>query len=518
MAEVFISHSSADSEIAKMLYHQLEARGISCWISSKDIIPGEDWAKSINDAITKSSVFLIIYSKNSAKSTQVPREIGLAGARNLCIIPYKIDNTKLEGEFEYYLLNSHWITADVAKNDYKIDELCNAVYSATGKKTTSNSTYINTVNITEIKDNTVVYAPINIKKYKVQIAAAVILLILIFIIIGASRSSDKNKIEPQNDTSINVVIPTDENTIGTTKSLVTETTTEAQPANPNISAVPADLMPYEYNRTDILDNDFEKSVTVAGTEYNTAVVLNANYYDNQVMFNVGGEYQKMAFSAGRVDGSDYEKDVIVRIWLDGEEAEPFKVVKAELPNNYEYDITGVKHIKIAADSTHSSPQIAFTDFYLCKNIDDEVPSSASLTFDTKLDKLNIPSDLMPYEYHRTDILDNDFEKSITVAGAEYNTAVVLNSNYHENQVMFNVGGEYQKMTFSAGRVDGSDYEKDVIVHIWLDGEEAEPFKIVKSELPKNYEYDITGVKHIKIAADSTHFSPQIAFTDFYLTK
>ena len=42
MAEVFISHSSADSEVAKMLYRQLEARGISCWISSRDITPGEE--------------------------------------------------------------------------------------------------------------------------------------------------------------------------------------------------------------------------------------------------------------------------------------------------------------------------------------------------------------------------------------------------------------------------------------------------------------------------------------------
>ena len=156
MADIFISHSSIDSAVADYLCQQLEARGISCWMAPRDIKPGEEWAKAINDAITSSSAFLVIYSKNSASSTQVPKEIGLAGARKCYVIPYKIDDTPLTGEFEYYLLGSHWIVADIHKKDYKIDELYNILSSVKSSKGTGNGsgTYINQVNVTEIKDST----------------------------------------------------------------------------------------------------------------------------------------------------------------------------------------------------------------------------------------------------------------------------------------------------------------------------------------------------------------------------
>ena len=104
MADVFISHSSKDHDVAEHICNELEKKGIKCWMAPRDIAPGEEWAKAINTAITTCSSFVIIYSANSAQSTQVPKEIGLAGAKGAYIIPYKIDDTKLTDEFEYYLL------------------------------------------------------------------------------------------------------------------------------------------------------------------------------------------------------------------------------------------------------------------------------------------------------------------------------------------------------------------------------------------------------------------------------
>ena len=80
MAEVFISHSSNDAAVAQALCGILEQNGISCWMAPRNIMPGEDWATAIAKAITTTRVFLIIYSVNSAASTEVPKEIMLAGS------------------------------------------------------------------------------------------------------------------------------------------------------------------------------------------------------------------------------------------------------------------------------------------------------------------------------------------------------------------------------------------------------------------------------------------------------
>ena len=197
MADVFISHSSVDHLIAEQLCAQLEARGISCWMAPRDIRPGEEWAKAINEAISSSSVFIVIYSKNSAQSTQVPKEIGLAGARKSYIIPYKIDDTPLNGEFEYYLLGSHWIIADVARNDLKINELYNVISAY--KMKLGQPPMVNQVHVTEIHDSEVRYYPEKKKSAVPIIIAAMISLVIIIctivivFVVNHNKDSDSGR-------------------------------------------------------------------------------------------------------------------------------------------------------------------------------------------------------------------------------------------------------------------------------------------------------------------------------------
>lgn len=150
MSDVFISHSSKDSEIAEMVCRFLEERGLSCWMAPRDILPGSDWAASINTAITASRVFLVIYSANSAASHQVAREVALAETRqNVFILPYKIDDTSLSGSFEYYLTGAHWIAANIAQKDYRFEEMYAIIAGMTGKsvQNITNNTYIDHLHI-----------------------------------------------------------------------------------------------------------------------------------------------------------------------------------------------------------------------------------------------------------------------------------------------------------------------------------------------------------------------------------
>lgn len=123
MADVFISHSSKDKEVADKVCAALEAKGLKCWIAPRDIVPGSEWAVAISNAIAEIKAMVVIYSENSQQSTQVPKEIALAEKRGKCILPYKIDDTELTGAFEYYLSGSHWIVAKPKKDEYKLDEM-----------------------------------------------------------------------------------------------------------------------------------------------------------------------------------------------------------------------------------------------------------------------------------------------------------------------------------------------------------------------------------------------------------
>ena len=147
MADIFISHSSKDKAVADTLVSMLEAKGLKCWIAPRDILPGTEWAASINNAISETKVMIVIYSANSASSSQVPREVNIADKKNKFIIPYMIDATELSGSFEYFFTGAHWIIAQPLDNNYKTDELYTAITSSPGF-----------MNISDTIDLTITYA------------------------------------------------------------------------------------------------------------------------------------------------------------------------------------------------------------------------------------------------------------------------------------------------------------------------------------------------------------------------
>lgn len=123
---VFISYSSHDKNVADAICHFLEGNGIPCWIAPRDILPGETWAGSIIKAIRNCSVMLLIYSKNSNESGQVANEVDKAFSNGKTIIPFMMDQTPLNDDFDYYLSRKHWL---LAYPDYKtrFADLLNAV-------------------------------------------------------------------------------------------------------------------------------------------------------------------------------------------------------------------------------------------------------------------------------------------------------------------------------------------------------------------------------------------------------
>ena len=113
---VFISYSSINKAVADAICHELEEYGIACWIAPRDITPGKTWAGNIVQAIRDSSLMVLVYSADSNRSSQVANEVDKAFSYNKTIIPFMVDDTPMNDEFDYYLSRKHWL---IAYPDYK---------------------------------------------------------------------------------------------------------------------------------------------------------------------------------------------------------------------------------------------------------------------------------------------------------------------------------------------------------------------------------------------------------------
>lgn len=123
---IFISHSSRDREAADRLVKDLERRGIPCWISSRDIGPGEDYQGAIVTALEAAPAMLLLFSTNANNSREIPRELSLASARRKPMIPVRLEDIVPSGALEYQLTNAQFIDLFQNYND-AMERLCLAL-------------------------------------------------------------------------------------------------------------------------------------------------------------------------------------------------------------------------------------------------------------------------------------------------------------------------------------------------------------------------------------------------------
>ena len=99
---VFMSCAREDSERVVPVYRALVAAGFLPWLDIEDLLPGETWAASIQNAIREANFFLVFLSEASAsKRGYVQKEISLALDVSLehqegetYIIPVRLDSVE----------------------------------------------------------------------------------------------------------------------------------------------------------------------------------------------------------------------------------------------------------------------------------------------------------------------------------------------------------------------------------------------------------------------------------------
>lgn len=75
--KVFISHSHETKALAKKVGEALERVGLEAW-NDEQILPGDNWAQKIADALRESQAMVVLLSPASFHSTMVLREIEYA--------------------------------------------------------------------------------------------------------------------------------------------------------------------------------------------------------------------------------------------------------------------------------------------------------------------------------------------------------------------------------------------------------------------------------------------------------
>ncbi len=108
-ADIFISFASQDARVARTICTALENRGFSCWISARDIQPGENFQSSIVRAIRGAKVLLLVFTANSNRSEEMTKELALASQQKLMVVPLRVENVDPSDAFAYEFATRQWI-------------------------------------------------------------------------------------------------------------------------------------------------------------------------------------------------------------------------------------------------------------------------------------------------------------------------------------------------------------------------------------------------------------------------
>ena len=121
-ADIFISFPGKDRKVATTLCAALESRGFTCWISARDISPGDNFQVAIVRAIRKAKVMLLVFTANSNQSEEMSKELALASQQKLAVIPLRVEDVTPNDAFAYEFATRQWIDF-FADWEYAIDQL-----------------------------------------------------------------------------------------------------------------------------------------------------------------------------------------------------------------------------------------------------------------------------------------------------------------------------------------------------------------------------------------------------------
>ncbi|NJC06693.1 tetratricopeptide (TPR) repeat protein [Sphingomonas kaistensis] len=129
---VFISYATADRDKALAICEAMERRGVSCWISCRDVEPGENYQEAIVHAIRGARALVLVFSEAANNSNEIKKELSLVSRFGIPLLALRIEDVEPSDAFAYELSTRQWIDA-FAGWDRSIDALVARVARLGGK-------------------------------------------------------------------------------------------------------------------------------------------------------------------------------------------------------------------------------------------------------------------------------------------------------------------------------------------------------------------------------------------------
>lgn len=117
---IFIAYAMEDAAHAEALFCALSARGFAAWLDRRRLLPGQNWPRSIEEAITISDFFVACFSRRSVQKRggfQAEVRYALDCAKrvpldDVFIIPVRLDDcrvpARIQKETQYVDLFPDW--------------------------------------------------------------------------------------------------------------------------------------------------------------------------------------------------------------------------------------------------------------------------------------------------------------------------------------------------------------------------------------------------------------------------
>jgi hypothetical protein len=97
---IFISHCHEDGDFAELLKLRLEKEGFQVWIDTDRLKIGQVWREEIDEAIRKSTAFIVIMTPEARNSEYVTYEWAFAWGVNIKIFPIQLKKTTFHPRLE----------------------------------------------------------------------------------------------------------------------------------------------------------------------------------------------------------------------------------------------------------------------------------------------------------------------------------------------------------------------------------------------------------------------------------
>jgi|SRR3954469_14884723 hypothetical protein len=76
--QIYISHSDDDKELARALASELEQAGFIVWDEAREILPGDNWAKKVGEALESSDILIALITRPGLAADVIARDVQYA--------------------------------------------------------------------------------------------------------------------------------------------------------------------------------------------------------------------------------------------------------------------------------------------------------------------------------------------------------------------------------------------------------------------------------------------------------